>query len=173
MELWSETNWFAIQARPHRETLAAGSVTKLDAEVFLPRIKQEQRVCGTWRRVARPLFAGYFFARFRPVTSLDAIRYARGVLRVVGSASIPIPLDPEIISGIQDRVQADGFVHLQRTGFQPGESVSIQNGPLAGWIGQVERELDDGRRVAILLDAIHRARVLVEKRWLTREISAT
>jgi hypothetical protein len=30
-------------------------------------------------------------------------------------------------------------------------------------VGEVEREWDNGRRVAILLEAIHRARVLVER----------
>jgi hypothetical protein len=36
-------------------------------------------------------------------------------------------------------------------------------------MGRVERELDDGKRVAILLETLLRARVLIEKRWLESE----
>ena len=46
MDFGEETNWFAVQAKPFQEKLAAASVVKFDAEIFLPRIKQEQS-CGT------------------------------------------------------------------------------------------------------------------------------
>jgi transcriptional antiterminator RfaH len=166
MERWRETNWFAVQAKPHRENLAAASVANLDLEVFLPRIRQEQLVCGFERWVVKPLFTGYFFAKFSPALMLDTIRYARGVLRVVGCAAFPIPLEEEIISAIQERVEEDGFVRLKEAAFQPGDRVTIEQGPLAGWMGQVERHWDDGKRVAILLEAIQQSRVLVERRWL-------
>jgi transcriptional antiterminator RfaH len=167
MDFWSETNWFAVQTKPQRENLAAGSLAELDLMVFLPRIRQEQLVCGFERTVTKPLFPGYLFARFSPVLFLEAIRFARGVLRVVGNPACPIPVDEEIIFTIRDRVQPDGFIRLERSTFRPGDQVIIEQGPLAGWMGQVERECDDGRRVRILLDAIQQARVLVEVRRLT------
>jgi hypothetical protein len=44
--------------------------------------------------------------------------------------------------------------------------VAIEQGPFAGWVGKVECEWDDGKRVAILLEAISKARMLIDKRWL-------
>lgn len=167
MDFWQETSWFAVQSKPFHEKLGAASVAELDVEIFLPRIKQEQLVCGVTRLVTKPLFPGYFFAQFCPLLSLDAVRYAHGVLRVVGGASIPIPLDAEVIAAIQDRVQADGFIRLAIKALEPGDKVTIEQGPFAGWIGKVEREWDDGQRVMILLNAIHQARLLIEKRWLS------
>ena len=166
MDLWQETNWFAIQTKPHQESLAAAYVAKLDAEVFLPRVKQEQMICGFARLVTKPLFPGYFFAQFCPLLSYEAVRYANGVLRVVGTRHFPIPLDSEVIMAIQNRIQEDGFIRLQRKRFLPGEKMTIEQGPFAGWIGKVESERDDGKRVAILLDAIGKARLLIERRWL-------
>ena len=166
MNYWQETNWFAIQTKPHQETLAAAYVAKLDAEVFLPKVKQEQMICGFARMVTKPLFPGYFFARFCPTLSYEVVRYAYGVLRVVGTRHFPIPLDAEVISAIQNRVQSDGFIRLQRKRFLPGEKVTIEKGPFAGWMGKVEREWDDGKRLLILLEAIQQARVLVDERWL-------
>lgn len=167
MDFWSETNWFAVQSKPQRENLAAASLTELDLAVFLPRIRQEQLVCGYERMVTKPLFRGYLFARFSPILLLETIRHARGVLRVVGGAEQPVPVDEDIISAIRDRIEPDGFIRLERPAFHPGDRILIEQGPLAGWMGQVEREWDDGKRVMILLDAIRQARVLVEIGRLT------
>ncbi len=167
MELLNEKSWFAIQAKPHREDVAAGSVGELDLECFLPKIKQEQLVCGTARPVIKPLFRGYFFARFCAALSLDAVCYARGVLRVLGTTRFPIPIAEEVIDQIRARVRDDGFVKLEAKPFCPGDTVVIEEGPFAGLVGQVEREFDDGKRVAILLEAMQLARVLIEKRWVT------
>jgi len=162
MDFWNETNWFAIQAKPFRENLAAVGLAELDVEVFLPKIREEQSVCGVVRPVAKPLFAGYFFARFSPVTLLDTVRYAKGVLCVVGTRQFPVPIEAAVIQSIRDRVQDDGFVHLEHRPFRPGDKVSIEEGPFAGWIGKIERECDDQKRVVILLEAIHEARLLIE-----------
>lgn len=169
MDIWHETNWFAVQTKPFRENVAAARVTKLDIETFLPQIRREQLVCGVRRLVARPLFPGYFFAQFCPILSLDAVVYAPGVSRVVGTSQSPIPLAAEVISQIRSHTQADGFVRLTPPSFQPGQRLRVEEGPFRGLIGRFEQEADDGRRVAVLLDAIHAARVLMERRWLVPE----
>lgn len=167
MNLWQETNWFAIHAKSHQETLACSVVAKLDLEVFLPTIRLEQDVCGVTRLVTKPLFQGYFFARFCPFVSLEAVRHAHGVLRVAGTRQHPLPIESHIMASIQARVQPDGFVRLEPKRFRPGDKVAIERGPLCGWMGRVEREWDDGRRVLILLEVLEQARLLVEKRLLT------
>jgi len=167
MNIWQQANWFAVQAKPFRENLASASVAKLDAEVFLPKVKQEQAICGIQRSVTKPLFTGYFFARFSPVLLQEAVRYAQGVLRIVGTSRFPIPLDEDVILAIRARLEDDGFVRLKSPSFRPGDPVCIEDGPWQGTIGRFEQELSDGKRVAILLEAIDHARLSVEKRWLS------
>jgi transcriptional antiterminator RfaH len=167
MDFWQQTNWFAIQTKPQQEGLAVSHLRRLDLEVFLPRTRPEYLAQGAMRRSVRPLFPGYCFARFCPLLSLEAVQYAHGVLRVVGTRACPIAVAPEIIHSIQDRVRDDGFVWLEIRGFHAGDRVSIEEGPLAGWMGRVERESDDRRRVAILLETIHQTRVVVDGRNLT------
>jgi transcription antitermination factor NusG len=166
MDIGDDLNWFAIQTKTHQERLAAAHLERFDVEVFFPRIRQEQKVCGVYRTVCRALFAGYCFARFRPLVSLGAVRYAPGVLRVVGNEAGPLPLDPGIIAAIRAEQQADGTIRLQSRRLLAGEKVTIDRGPFAGWMGRVEREWDDGKRVLILLEAIQAARCVVEKRCL-------
>ncbi len=172
MDIWHATNWFAVQTRPHQESLGASVTGKLDLDVFLPKIKQEQSVCGVTRSVIKPLFPGYFFARFCPILSLEAVRYTMGVLRVVGTRDYPLPLEPQIVRNIKERAGTDGLIPLATKGFQSGDRVAIERGPLAGWMGRVEREWDDGKRVVILLEAIQQVRMVVEKQCVSRlEIS--
>jgi len=166
MSIWEETNWYAVQTKLYQENLTAIAIAKLDVAVFLPEIKREQSVCGAWRLMTKPLFPGYFFARFCPLLSLNAVRYALGVVRVLGTRRFPIPLDAEVITSLQARVQPDGFIKLELRKMQPGDRISIEQGPFAGWIGSVERECDDGKRVLILLDAVEKARLRIDKRWL-------
>jgi transcriptional antiterminator RfaH len=160
-----ESHWFAIQTQPRREDFATSRLDKLGFEVFLPRARRERPVCGVVKKVIQALFPGYAFARFCPASSLSAVRYAPGVLRVVGTTLAPLPVPAEIIEGIRAREDEAGLIPIARK-FQEGDSVVIEYGPFAGLIGRFEREAEDGKRVAILLEAIQHARVLISKDWL-------
>jgi len=164
MNQWLDISWFAVQARTFRESLAAASVSALDVEVFLPKIKAPQPVGGVTREVEKPLFNGYLFARFCPLVLLDAVRFSPGVLRVLSCGTAPIPVENEIIESIKCRIQPDGFIRLERAALRPGDRIEIGSGPFSGWIGRVEHEWDDGRRVSILLETIQQARVVVERK---------
>jgi transcriptional antiterminator RfaH len=126
-------------------------------------------VRGVARTAVKPLFPGYFFARFCPRDSLEVVQRARGVLRVISSGRFPIPVEDEVVAQVQERIEEDGFITLRRQSLKPGETVSIQGGPFEGLMGKVERELNDGKRVTILLETLWRARVLIEKKWLQSE----
>ncbi|MCI0539579.1 MAG: hypothetical protein L0Z50_30585 [Verrucomicrobiales bacterium] len=165
-ELLTQANWFAVQSKPRCEELAAGNLGNLDLDVFVPKIRQERLLFGKPSLLVAPLFRGYLFARFCPLVSLEAVRRAQGVLRVLGYGQNPIPVAAEIITEIRSRVEADGFIRLEPPEFRAGQRVTIEQGPFEGLMGQVEQEWDDGRRVSILLEAISKARVLIEKRWL-------
>ena len=64
-DLWRDINWFALHTKPRRENFAVTNVSALGVESFLPRLKTEHSVHGVARAIIKPLFPGYFFARFR------------------------------------------------------------------------------------------------------------
>jgi transcriptional antiterminator RfaH len=165
-DLWTEINWFALHTKPRRENFAITNVSLLGVESFLPRLKIERLVSDIAQKVVKPLFPGYFFARFCPEDFLEPVECSRGVLRVIKSGRFPIPVEEPIIRDIQDRAESDGLIRIRPQDFKSGDRVSIQSGPFEGMIGRVERELDDGRRVTILLETLLNARVLIERRWL-------
>jgi transcriptional antiterminator RfaH len=168
-DFWQKTSWFAIQTKPHQENVAAARVAKLDLDVFLPRIKGEKSVrCGVGL-ATKPLFPCYFFTRFCPLVAIEAVRYTHGVLHVVSSGQFPIPVEDGVVREIQDRVEEDGLIRIEPRGFRPGDRVSVQSGPFEGMMGRVEQELNDRKRVAIFLETLLNARVLIERSWLTAE----
>ena len=88
---------------------------------------------------------------------------------MVSSGRFPIPVEDEVIGEIQDRVGEDGLIRIRPGILAPGTRVSIQSGPFEGMMGRVEHELDDRKRVAILLESLLNARAQIEKRWLQAE----
>ena len=169
MEWLSDMNWFAIHAKRFREATAAASVGALGLEVFLPMARVECLPHTVIKVESKPLFPGYFFARFSPSVSLDSVSSARGVMRVLRLGACPIPVDEEVIREIQDRAGSDGLIQLGCGALLPGDRVSIQAGPLEGMMGRVEAEPDDHKRVAVLLEALWQARVVIERRWVQAE----
>ena len=168
-DLWSDTSWFAIQVKPRRETFASLNVSALDLEVLSPRVKVDRLVRGTVQPGTKPLFPGYFFARFCPKEALETVKTTRGVLRIVTSGRFPIPVPDDIIRGIQERIQEDGLIRIKPRVLARGTLVTIQSGPFEGMMGRVERELDDRKRVVIFLETLFQARVLIERRWIEAE----
>jgi transcriptional antiterminator RfaH len=169
IDLWRDTHWFAIRAKPRRENYAALNIVALGIAILLPQIKMERLVRGAAQQGTKPLFPGYFFARFCPGDSFESVKGARGVLQVVSSGRIPIPVPEGAVRQIQERVEADGFIRICPQSLVPGSRVTIQSGPFEGMMGRVERELDDRKRVAIFLETLLNARVLIERRWIEVE----
>jgi transcriptional antiterminator RfaH len=156
LDIWGQSHWFAIHAKTRRENFAVTNVNALSIRVLFPLLKVGRPAYGVALLPVKPLFPGYFFARFCPRDSLELVERARGVLRV----------EDDVVRQIQERIEEDGFITLHQRPLKPGETVSIQGGPFEGLLGRVERESDDRSRVAILLETLLRARVLIEKRWL-------
>jgi transcriptional antiterminator RfaH len=161
--LEQQQNWYAVQTKPYREDQAASNIRRLGLTVLLPKIMQEKLEYGNRRTQVKPLFPGYLFARFSPSPYFHSIRYARGVTRVLCAGETPVPLSEEVIDTIQSRVGKDGYVKIGCT-LREGEEVVINEGPLRGLIGVFERELSDGERAVVLLQAVeYQVRVFVER----------
>ena len=153
------------------KVLLLTNICALGIGILFPRIKVERLVRGSAQQGIKPLFPGYFFARFCPENSLESVKAAQGVLRVVSSGRIPIPVHDEVVQEIQDRAQEDGLIRIRPKVLAPGTRVAIQSGPFEGMMGRVERELDDRKRVAIFLETLFNARVLIERRWIESAVA--
>ena len=156
-----ETAWYAVYTKKQKEHFADIKLLQLDIETFLPLIRTRIR-----RKLQlRPLFPCYIFARFDLVRWLYTVNHLEGVNKVVSFNNQPIPVDPEIINELRQRVGEQGFWEAAET-LAPGDKVRIHDGIFAGYEGHVEciRPRD---RVVILLKAIvSRARLEVDQNFV-------
>lgn len=159
--------WYAVYTKPKREDAVAGSLENAGIEVFNPRLKQKKYVQGAYRNKISPLFPCYVFVKFEPETTSHMIKYTRGVKRIVGG-DMPWLVSDEIIDVIRNQ-EEDGIVTIKPPQFKYGDSVAINDGPLAGLKGIFEKELNGQERVVLLLNAIeYQARAVVDKAFLTK-----
>ncbi len=162
-------HWFAVQAKPASEALAESTLRSLDVETLYPRVQKAVRRRGRKSRILKkPFFPGYLFARFAPEESLRAVTYSRGVTRVVGTKQHPLPVEDAIIDGIKERMDAWGCVTLEEHVLKAGDAVDITDGPFCGWSGVFERDLSDGERVVILLQALEQGRLVIGRNSVER-----
>src|SRR5436853_3910766 len=166
--------WYVIHTHSKQEVRAECNLRGLNIETFAPQLKvrRQNSFTGEFQLVVKPLFTGYIFARFDLDSLLHKVRFTRGVHSLVSVSDGPVPLSEEMVDCMRGRVASDGFVHIGSS-FNRGDRVVIKEGPLKNLTGIFEKEMKDSERVMILLDAVeYQARVLVDRNFLTKAISA-
>ena len=98
MDDWS-IGWYCIRAKPRMELVATATLSTLEnVEVFFPRT---QRTKKSTPQPLKPLFPGYFFARFDPVVHLRNVHYARGVAYIVRRKEVPVHVPPQVMIALR------------------------------------------------------------------------
>ena len=162
--------WFAICTNPKQEDRAYHNLQASSVECFNPKIKECRcnQFTGVVMHIARPLFPRYIFARFSTQGLLRRISFTRGVLKVVSFNSKPAPIDNEVIKLLKSRVSSDGFFSVGEA-LKPGDEVRIKDGPWKALVAVVERNIQTGERVQLLLTAInYHGHLMIEKQWLEK-----
>lgn len=156
------TNWHVVSTKPHRERQAGQNLVRLGVDAFCPLLKQTKVIRRVRQTVIRPLFPGYLFAKFDASCHLRAVAYAGGVRRIVAFGDTPAVVDEAMIEAIRSRLR-DGYVPVACQALEPGQVVTILDGPLNGIEAVFEREMSDKQRVVLLLRTLaYQARVVVQ-----------
>ena len=150
--------WFALQVRSQREKAVYLSLAQKTYELFLPNMRHYRRGYDRIRIKELPLFPGYLFCRLDPSNRLPVL-VTPGVIRIVGSGGVPIPVDDDEITAIQ-AVMNSGR-ETQRIPFVTvGEKVRIEEGPLQGVEG-ILMSIKNSRRLVVSVSLLQRS-VVVE-----------
>jgi transcriptional antiterminator RfaH len=155
--------WYAIQTKPKQELRASANLHAWGIETFAPFIKRRRyrQFTDAVEFVVEPLFTSYVFGHFES-EMLGKVCFTRGVKRVVSFAGVPVPIDDEIISLIQSRID-QGFVK-QDLDLKHGDPVRVEGGTFKGLSGVFDRKTKGSTRVLLLLQTVsYQARVEVER----------
>jgi transcriptional antiterminator RfaH len=159
------SRWYVVQTQPHAESKAIGHLVRQGFAAYLPRYLKRRRHARKIETVAAPLFPRYLFVAVDMETQRwRSIHSTFGVSRLVCNGDEPAPVPEAVVAELQSRVDAQGFVRLERRPqFVPGEHVRIVDGVFADSLGLFEG-MADRERVAILLDLLGRkVRILLDE----------
>ncbi len=155
----SELSWYVVHTRPQQELLAAAVLqANLPLLTYVPEVMQSRR----GHRRLGPLFPGYFFVQ-PDATGLPttAINCSPGVLRVVAFGETPQPLAPAVVTALREAVErVNSGGGLPQHPFQPGDTVRVRSGPLAGLEAVFIGPLTPAARVQVLLRFLGSQRTL-------------
>jgi transcription antitermination factor NusG len=150
----SRDQWYALQVRTRWESSTATLLSGKGYQTLLPTFKSQRRWRDEPREVIAPLFVGYVFCRFDVLKRLP-ILVTPGVIAIVGSGRIPVPVEDSEIRGIQTVVssglRAEPWPYLE-----VGQQVRIQDGALSGLEG-ILTSFKGTRRIVVSVSLLCRS----------------
>ncbi len=125
--------WYAVRVKSNFEKPVFGSLSGKGLESFLPSYKVTTRRAGNRRESDRPLFAGYLFSRFNPVSQLPVLT-TPGVVGIVSAGRQLLPVAETEIETVRtvlnSKLIASPWPYLR-----VGQPVEMIGGPVAGVTG--------------------------------------
>jgi transcriptional antiterminator RfaH len=146
------SSWYLVYTKPRQEFLALQNLQQQGYTCYLPQWKVERIQRKLVSVSDQPLFPRYLFIQLSSSMqgkSWAPVRYTTGVSGLVSFGHSPAQVDAGLVQLLQQREQA---MQLQ-TLFQPGDRVTITEGPFAG-IHAIYQTQDAQRRSMILLDIL-------------------
>jgi transcriptional antiterminator NusG len=120
-------------------------------DVIVPTEEEIEVKDGKRRKVERRVFPGYILVQMKmDEDSWYVVRNTPGVTGFVGMGNDPIPLRPEEVKAIMDRMEEDKPVY--RATFKVGQKVRIIDGPFNDFIGTVAAIDPDKSKVRVMVN---------------------
>jgi len=158
----SSEQWFAVRTKSNREAVVTRALTGKGLDAWFPRYRDHRPNSLIHGKAA---FPGYVFCRLN-VTRRMPVLTTPGVIGLVSSGKIPLPLDPNEITSL--RLVMESLLPVGPHSYlKDGDSVRITSGPLMGAEGYIVRTNVDHLVVCITL--LQRSVcVAVESQWLEK-----
>jgi len=146
-------SWYVIQTKPSNEHRVETNLSNQEIEVFLPLLETFQYTNGKMIPKIKPLFPNYLFARLDIDLHYYKVKWTRGVSKILGVGSEPIPISERVVQTIKERMGDNNLVKLE-DGLERGNLVQFTSGPFKDLMGVFDRRMSDGKRVRVLLGLV-------------------
>jgi transcription antitermination factor NusG len=146
--------WYALQLRSRWENSTAALLSSKGYETFLPTFKSVKGGRGRSTEAVAPLFPGYLFCRFNVFDRLPVL-ITPGVISVVGSGRIPIPIEESELKAVQKMIST-GLPVKPWPFLEVGQIVRIEDGALSGVEG-VLTSFKGTQRIVVSVSLLRRS----------------
>ncbi|NIO19789.1 MAG: hypothetical protein GTN76_03365, partial [Candidatus Aenigmarchaeota archaeon] len=126
--------WYVLYTKPRSEDLAEDHLEQKNIPVFLPKMRECHYSAKGKETKIKPLFPNYLFAHMVYPDDYYTVIWAKGVRRIVGNGTEPIPLHDSVVDFLKGQAEEKGFIQPS-TQLKLGDTVRMKNGPLEGMIG--------------------------------------
>jgi transcriptional antiterminator RfaH len=145
--------WYVIQTKPANEGRVETHLSNQEIAAFLPMLETFRHLNGKMIPKLKPMFPGYLFARLNIQAAYYRVKWTRGVNKILGNGSEPIPVSEKVIQILRQRMGERNVVRLDDD-LQEGSVVQFTSGPFKDLMGVFDKKISDGGRVRILLSLI-------------------
>ncbi|MGD9901826.1 MAG: UpxY family transcription antiterminator [Vicinamibacterales bacterium] len=132
-----DLQWYALWTRSRHEKSVLEQLEEKSIEAFLPSVAVWSRWKDRKKKIDRPLFPGYCFARFDIRERLPVVA-CKGVVQIVGIDG-PTSIPAHEIDGIRRLVDSE-LSYDPCPLVKEGEPVKLVSGPLRGVVGRLVRK---------------------------------
>jgi transcription elongation factor/antiterminator RfaH len=139
--------------KPGNEERVKTNLLNQEIETFLPLMKGHQYSGGKMVQKIRPLFPNYLFARLDLETHFYKVKWTRGVNKILGGKTGPIPISDRVVQTIKERAGEDNLIEL-KSDLKDGDAIQVTSGPLKDLLGIFKTEMSSKGRVKVLLSLI-------------------
>lgn len=161
--------WFALQVRTRWESSTAVLLSGKGYQTLLPTYQTKKRWNGRVKQLNAPLFPGYVFCQFDALNRLP-ILVTPGVISVVGSGRIPLPVDDSEIAAIQT-VVSSGFQAEPWPYLEIGQRIRIESEALNGLEG-ILINFKGNHRIVVSVSLLRRSVALEIDRTCVRPVGS-
>jgi len=146
--------WFCLRTQPKHEKLAAQFLrVHAGIEVFSPIVRYQRATISGKKWFEEALFPCYIFGRFPYRTHYRLVASAMGVTKIVGFGGQPAVVDDCVIGELREFARDNETIEIAPA-VEPGDEVTVLDGPFKGLRAVVTRILPAKQRVAVLLELL-------------------
>ena len=128
-------SWFAIYTRPKNEKKVVEGLEKLGIEVYCPMVTQIKQWSDRKKKVETPLINSYVFVNIED-KNRNIVFEVPGVVRYLFWLGKPAIIQEQEIDTLKASLKGI-FSSVEVNGIQPGDSLTISQGPFQGKEGVV------------------------------------
>lgn len=146
--------WFCVKTQPKHEKIAARFLrAQAGLEVFSPAIRFQRATASGRKWFEEALFPGYIFACFPYRTHYRLVAASLGVTKIVGFGGHPAVVDARVVEDLRHFASDNEVIEVEPQ-IEPGDEVTVLDGPFKGLRALVTKVMPAKDRVAVLLDML-------------------
>lgn len=128
----NNSNWYLIYTRPQQEKKIVSRLSEINVDTFLPLVKKVHQWNNRRKVIEAPLFPSYVFVNIKSATDFYNSKNIKGFVSYIKFNNQIAKVNQSVIDNLKIALNVCENPEVTRCGFQLGQKVLIQKGPLEG-----------------------------------------